>query len=273
MDSLPLRTSILIVASIGLALPVHAQWLKYPTAGVPLTADGRADLNAPPPRTVDGKPDLSAMWDIEHNNGCPPETCFDLSIGREFLNIGSSLKDGLPYRPWAEALVRERVATLRKDDPYTHCLPIGIVRLHTIPLMKKIMQSPGLIVILNELLTGYRQIFTDGRPLPVDPQPAWNGYSTGRWDGDTLVVESSGFRDGLWLDAKGSPLTDAAKITERFRRATYGKMEIDVRIDDPKAYTAPFTVRLNQFIVLNSEMIDAFCLENEKSTAHFVVGK
>jgi hypothetical protein len=192
---MPLRTSILIVASI--AQPVHAQWLN-PTAGVPLTADGRADLNAPAPRTADGKPDLSGMRDIEHNNGWPPETCFDRSIGRKFLNIGSSLKDGLPYRPWAEALMRERVATLRKDDPHTHYLPIGIVRLHTIPLMKKIRQSRGLIVILNELLTGYRQIFTDGRPL--------------------------------------------------------------------------FTAKLNQFIVLNSAMIDAFCLENEKSTAHFVVG-
>lgn len=270
---MPIRTLFVWAVLLAATAPAQAQWLGYPTAGVPLTEDGKPNLSAPAPRTADGKPDLSGMWDIEHNNGCPPETCFDLSIGKEFLDIGWSLKDGLPYQPWADALVKERVATLRKDDPYTHCLPIGIVRLHTIPLMKKIMQSPGVIVILNELLTGYRQIFTDGRPLPVDPQPTWNGYSTGHWEGDALVVESAGFRDGLWLDAKGSPLTNAARITERFRRVSYGRMEIELRIDDPKAYKAPFTVKLNQFIVLNSEMLDAFCLENEKSTPHFVVGR
>jgi hypothetical protein len=139
--------------------------------------------------------------------------------------------------------------------------------------MKKIIQTSDEVVILNELLTGYRQIFTDGRPLPEDPQPAWNGYSTGRWEGDTLVVSSAGFRDGEWLDARGSPLTDAARITERFRRVSFGKLEIEVTVDDPKAYTRPFTVRLNQFIVLNSDMLDAFCLENEKDMQHLVVGK
>ena len=121
------------------------------------------------------------------------------------------------------------------------CLPIGIVRLHTMALLKKIVQVPGLLVILNEHNATYRQIFTDGRPLPDDPNPSWVGYSSGRWEGDTLVVQSAGFRDGLWLDANGSPLTDAARITERFRRPTFGKLEIDVTVDDPKAYRAPWT--------------------------------
>ena len=118
--------------------------------------------------------------------------------------------------------------------------------------------------------TSYRQIFTDGRPLPEDPQPSWNGYSTGRWEGDTLVVESSGFRDGIWIDRSGSPMTDAAKVTERFRRPSYGNLEIEVTVDDPKAYTKPWTVKVRELIVLNTELMDYICNENEKDLKHLV---
>ena len=118
--------------------------------------------------------------------------------------------------------------------------------------------------------TSYRQIFTDGRPLPEDPQPSWNGYSTGRWEGDTLVVESSGFRDGIWIDRSGSPMTDAAKVTERFRRPSYGNLEIEVTVDDPKAYTKPWTVKVRELIVLNTELMDYICNENEKDLQHLV---
>jgi hypothetical protein len=247
-----------------------AQWLQYPTAGVPRTSAGTPNLDAPAPRAVDGKPDLSGIWDVEHNRPCPPGGCADLFVGQEFINIGWSLKGGLPYLPWAAAIAKQRTEDLRKDDPNSYCLPIGIVRMHTMPLLKKIIQVPGLVVILNEQYAAYRQIFTDGRPLPVDPNPSWVGYSSGTWEGDTLVVHTTGFRDGLWLDANGSPMTDGARITERFRRVSYGKLEIDLTVDDPRAYRAPWTVRLNQFITLDTDLLDYICIENEKDVPHLV---
>ena len=249
---------------------LEAQWLHYPTAGVPRTSAGRPNLDAPPPRTADGKPDFSGVWDVEHNRPCPPDGCADMPVGREFIDVGWSLNGGLPYLPWARALAKKRTEELRVEDPTSFCLPIGIVRLHTMALLKKIVQTPGLVVILNEHNATYRQIFTDGRPLPVDPNPSWVGYSSGRWEGDTLVVQSAGFRDGLWLDANGSPLTEGARLTERFRRISYGKLQIDVTVDDLKAYSAPWTVRLNQFLALDTDLVDYICNENEKDIPHLV---
>jgi hypothetical protein len=257
------------VVSVGSASP-GAQWLNYPTSGVPRTSAGTPNLDAPAPRTSDGKPDFSGIWDVEHNRRCPPDGCADMPVGQEFINIGWSLKGGLPYLPWAAALAKKRTEDLRKEDPTSFCLPIGIVRLHTMALLKKIVQTPGLLVILNEHNASYRQIFTDGRPLPVDPNPSWVGYSSGTWEGDTLVVHSAGFRDGLWLDANGSPLTDGARVTERFHRVSYGKMEIALTVDDPKAYSAPWTVRLNQFIALDTDLLDYICNENEQDIPHLV---
>jgi hypothetical protein len=193
-----------------------------------------------------------------------------MPFGQQFLDAGWGLKGGLPYRPWAAELVKARMAENGKDDPTSHCLPGGVLKMHTTPLLRKIVQTPGLIVILNEHNAEYRQIFTDGRPLPEDPQPSWNGYSSGKWDGDTLVVQTNGFRDGLWLDRNGSPMTDAARMTERFRRVNYGKLEIEVTVDDPKAYHTRWTIKLNQFIVLNTELLDFVCLENEKDMPHLV---
>jgi hypothetical protein len=268
------RTIVGVAAVLSLSSvrpsSLGAQWLRYPTAGVPRTSAGTPDLDAPPPRTADGKPDLSGTWDVEHNRPCPPEGCADMPVGHEFINIGWSLPGGLPYRPWAAALAKKRTEELRKEDPTTFCLPIGIVRLHTMALLKKIIQVPGLLVILNEHNATYRQIFTDGRPLPADPNPSWVGYSSGSWEGDTLVVQTAGFRDGLWLDANGSPLTEGARVTERFRRVTYGKLEIDVTVDDVKAYTAPWTVKLNQFIALDTDLLDYICNENEKDVTHLI---
>ena len=157
-----------------------------------------------------------------------------------------------------------------KDDPATHCLPGGIIKSHTTPLLRKIIQLPGMVVILRETNTTFRQIFTDGRPLPGIDQPSFDGYSVGKWDGDTLVVQTIGFNDGLWLDRNGSPMTDAAKVTERFRRVNYGKLEIEVTVDDPKAYAAPWTVRLNHFLAPDTELLDYTCLENEKDASHLV---
>jgi hypothetical protein len=132
------------------------------------------------------------------------------------------------------------------------------------------VQVPGLIVMLHEFNASYRQIFTDGRPLPVDPQPSWNGYSSGRWEGNTFVVETNGLRDDLWLDMSGNPMTDAARVTERIRRPTFGRLEVEFTVDDPKAYTRPWTVLLKQSIVVDTDLIDEICLENERSTRHMV---
>ena len=177
---------------------------------------------------------------------------------------------GLPFQPSAAALKKQRMADNMKDNPDAHCLPMGNMQLHNHPQPRKIVQTPDVIVILYEGNGGIRQLFTDGRPLPKsDPQPWWFGYSTGQWEGDTLVVRSSGFRDGGWLDVNGSPLTDAATVTERFRRVNYGNLTIDITVDDPKAYTRPWSVTVNQQIMLDTELIEFICLENELSTKHF----
>jgi hypothetical protein len=259
-------------AAIFLALPglLFGQWLKYPTAGVPRTPSGLPNLGAPTPRTADGKPDLSGIWEADNTNPCPPEGCPDMPGSREFVNIGARLPGGLPYQPWAAELVKMRMAANGKDDPVTHCQPATALRLFTFPPYRKILQLPDLLVILSERDVTFRQIFTNSRPLPKDPQPSFRGYSSGHWEGDTLVVQTSGFRDGMWLDRSGSPMTDAAQLTERFRRVNYGNLEIEVTLDDPKAYTAPWTVTLHQFIVLNTELLEYFCQENEKDQTHLV---
>jgi len=256
----------------GLALlvsPLWGQWISYPTAGVPRTADGKPNLTAACPRTSDGKPDLSGVWILQPNREATPNFPGCEPTAQEFGNIGASLQGGLPYQPWAAELVKKRIAEERLHDPLSYCLPVGPVRLHTWSTPRKVVQSPGLVVILNELNASYRQIFTDGRPLPEDPNPSWNGYSSGKWVGDTLVVETSGFRDGLWLDSTGNPLTGAARLTERFRRVDYGHMEIAVTVNDPKAYTKPWTITLHQIIKLDTDLLDFICLENEKDTRHF----
>jgi hypothetical protein len=249
--------------------PEFAQWLNYPSPGIPRLPDGKPNLNAAAPRASDGKPDLSGIWAWEDNRPCPPEGCPDAHIGQEFLNIGWSLKNGLPYQPWAADLVKARRAANSKDDPQSRCLPRGALRIYTDGMYKKILQVPGQIAILSERDASYRQIFTDGRPLPVDPTPSWNGYSSGKWEGDTLVVRTAGFRDDMWLDSQGSPLTSAAKVTEKFRRPNFGKLEIEITVDDPKAYTAPWTIKLNQPIVLDTELLDYICAENERDSPHF----
>ena len=248
---------------------MHAQWIHYPTAGIPRLADGKPNLSAPTPRTKDGKPDFSGVWEVEHNRPCPPGGCDDMWIPQEFLDIGWSLKGGLPYQPWAAEIVK-RTKEDRSKDPNSHCLPTGMVRMYTTPLFRKMVQTPGLLIILTEREVTYRQIFTDGRPLPVDPQPSWAGYSTGKWEGDTLVVETSGFRDGLWLDASGSPLTEAAKITERIRRVNFGKLEVEITVDDLKAYTKPWTIKLTQMLAPDTDLLDYYCIENEKDRPHLV---
>lgn len=266
------RAALLSLLSAALCpAPAAAQWLHHPTPGIPRLPDGKPDLNAPAPRTADGRPDFSGIWQLEPRP-CPPDGCNDYSPADEFLNLGAKLSGGLPYQPWAAALVKSRMAEFAKDDPVGLCRPGGAVRMLTFPPYRKFLQLPQLFVILSERDVTYRQVFMDGRALPADPVPTFNGYSTGRWDGDTLVVETNGFRDGMWLDRNGSPLTDAARLTERFRRVSYGLVEIDLTIDDPKAYLAPWTVTLRQRIVSDTELLDYHCNDNEKD-AQRLVGK
>ena len=259
-----------VLALIGLVAPLAAQCVNDPAACDPRTPDVKPNLAAPSPRTADGHPDLSGLWGAEVNIPCPPDGCLDLPLNRQFLDIGSRIEGGLPFQPWAAAIHRQRSADNDKDAPSTRCLPYSVVEMHTTPLYRKMVQTPGLLAILNEHGAFYRQIYTDGRPLPVDQQPSWRGYSSGKWDGDTLVVETSGFRDEQWLDMGGSPMTDAAKLTERFRRIDYGRLEIEITLDDPKAYTRPWSTKLNQLIVLGTELLDYICAENEKDLAHLV---
>jgi hypothetical protein len=269
-----MRHKYVLVASVAAFLsslsPVAAQWLTYPTPGIPRTPDGKPNLSAPAPRGPDGKPDFSGLWEMERNRPCAPEGCSDQQPSQEFMNIGWSLKQGLPYRPASAELVKARTPEKRASDPLAHCLPIGPVRLHTFTGFKKITQIPGLVAILYEYNATYRQIMTDGRPLPADPNPSWNGYSTGKWESDTLVVETTGFRDGLWLDLAGNSLSDAATMTERFRRVNYGTLEIEITVDDPKTYTKPWTIKMHQTIKLDTDLLDYICLENEKDLQHLV---
>jgi hypothetical protein len=268
MDKMKASLAALFVVACASA---PAQWLHYPTAGIPRNPDGTPNLAAPASKTADGKPDFSGIWDTEKNRPCPPGGCPDQEISQEFMNFGWGLKGGLPYQPWAADLVRARSEQNGKDDPGTKCLPIGFLRLsHTDAFYRKIVQLPGLLLILHERDTTYRQIFLDGRPLPVDPNPSWNGYSIGKWDGDALVIQTNGFRDGQWLDRSGSPLTDRAKVTERLRRVNFGRMEVDVTVDDPRAYTKPWTVRLKLFLVPDTDLLDETCLENEHDAGHLV---
>jgi hypothetical protein len=246
--------------------PAYAQWLDYPTAGVPRTPDGKVNLSAPAPRTSYGKPDFSGMWGWETRANCGAH-CNDTQVGREFINIASTLKGGPPYKPSTGDLVKQR-RSHQDQDPNVRCIPRGAPRIWTDDYYKRLIQTEERLVILTERNMQYRQIFTDGRPLPTDPNPTWNGYSTGKWDGDTLEIQTVGFRDDLWLDANGNPLTNAGKTVERIRRPNFGTLEIEITIDDPSVYTAPWTVKLTQPLVLDSELLDYYCLENEKDFAH-----
>jgi hypothetical protein len=251
---------------VALSAAAAAQWPPRVSPTIPRTAKGDPDPNAPAPRTADGKPDFSGVWrGITAPPGrrlAPAPPAPPLAVYRE---VGQNLPDGLPVTPYGLDLLKQRVASSGRQNPEARCLPMGLMQLHTQGAPRKFVQTPALTVILYEAGGEIRQIFTDGRPMPAgDPQPWWNGYSIGRWEGDDLIVTTSHFRDGGWLDLIGSPLTDAATVTERFRRPTVARMDIDVTIDDRKAYTRPFTVRLSQELMLGEELIEYICRENQR---------
>ena len=288
-----LATAAFVILGAPLApLSLDAQWLKYPTAGTPRKTDGHVDMSAPAPRLPDGKPDFSGIWTTgepydrrSHGLSSPkdlpspkdPQTSHYLQTpgdpkaivgSRQMANLGVDLPGGLPYRPWLAAIVKVRTDNLAKDDPHIKCWPDNFIRAYGMPHLLKFVHTPGLLVMLNELNAGYRQVFTDARPLPADPNPSLQGYSSGKWSGDTLVIDTIGVRDDTWIDWNGSVLTEAAKVREQIRRPDFGHLDIQVTVDDPKAYTRPWTVTLTQRIVVDTELIDELCVENEQSLQH-----
>jgi hypothetical protein len=215
-----MRTQILY-ALFALAFTpalARSQWLNHPTPGIPRTRDGKPNLSAPAPHSVDGKPDLSGLWKA--------------NSGKYLQNLAADLRPGeAPFQPWAAALYKERQENLGRDRPTARCLPHGVPdEMAVAGYPFKILQTPGLILILYEEFTHYRQIFTDGRPLPSDPNPALVGYSVGHWDGGALVVDTTGFSDVTWLDDPGHPHTEALHVIERFPRPDFGHLEIQITI-------------------------------------------
>ena len=296
MKMLASATAVLIAFSSSLG----AQWPKYKEPGVPRDAQGRVLVEAPPPRTADGKPDLSGNWLRADRDPLPQELAGVVTARGEtnrgaggnvvvepptapfpgdsnapplatFFELGANVPGGLPFKPEASELKKQRMATNNKDNPDANCLPMGITQFHMQPQPRKIVQTPGLMIILYEANYGLRYIYMDGRSLPPqgDPQPFWYGYSVGHWEGDTLVVETNNLRgaedgphDG-WLDVRGSPYSEQAKFVEKFRRPQFGKLEIDVTLEDPKFYTKPFTVRIDQRFA-DEEPIEFVCNENQQ---------
>lgn len=239
-----------------------AQWVSIPHPGIPRTADGRPDLKAPAPRAADGKPDLSGLWMAEGQT--------------YFMDLAAGLPAGaVEMLPWAAAEQERRTENLHGDDPLAHCLPHGVPRINTNGLFPfKIVQTPALVVILYEQLNQFRQVFLDGRQLENGANPTWLGYSTGRWEGDTLVIDTHGFNGKAWLDTRmGRPASEQLHVVERFRRPDFGDLEVVATIDDPGTYVKPWTTTVQKMrLVLDSELIEFICGENEKDAAH-IVGK
>jgi hypothetical protein len=265
-----LVSAFLLTAACG-----FAQWTAFPTQG-PRTADGKIDMAGTPPRLANDKPDFSGLWEMATGtfngtpalpfpvptaDGDPPEA--------QFFNIGGRIKEGLPFTPWAIETRAKRKADNAKDNPDALCLPLGLTQLHMHIQPRKIVQTTREIVVMYEANGNTRQILTDGRKLPTNnPTPWWYGYSVGHWDGDALVVETTGFRDDVWLDVEGSPLTSTGKMTERWTRPKFGLMQVDITIEDPKAYTKPFTVRVSHRLMADTELMEFVC--EERDAIHYV---
>src|SRR5262245_3370420 len=269
------RVALCVLLGCG-AAPLAAQWPNVPT-NLPKSPSGAPNLTAPTPTRTDGKtPDLSGTWGAEKRVcdetraalGCIDAQGGGLPIG--FANISGGTDDLLPMQPWAEALVKQRRANGGKDDPFAKCLPVSVPRGWAAFYVLKIVQTADTLAILDEYMLQFRQIFTDGRQLPKNAEPLFKGYSVGKWDGDTLVVETTGFRDDGWLDVWGHPLTDQGRTIERIRRVNVGTLDVQVTVDDPKAYTKPWSVTRKLSLIPHTELLEYVCNENEKSLQHMV---
>ena len=251
------RTITIALMLSALSVPAFAQWHGYPTPGIPRTPDGKPNLSAPAPRTPGGTPDLSGIW----------------LASRARFDLAQSLKAGdvVPFTPQGRAIFNERRAHNSKDDPSARCLPTGLPVRATLATPLKIVQTPGLTVILYESRTTYRQILTDGRPLPTTIDwPAWQGFSIGKWDGDAFIVQTAGFNGRAWLDQAGYPATESLHLTERFRRRDFGHMDMEMIIDDPKMYMKPWSIFAEFNLQADTELLEFICEENEKDADHLV---
>ena len=237
-------------------LPVSlcAQWLNVKTPGIPRTADGKPDLTAPAPRTPDGKPDLSGLW-------VPGPNFY-------WADIIHNIKDENIFKPAAEAVFQKRIADYNHDTPYLRCLPLGPGDIFV--GASRIIQLPTEVALLRSGSGGDRRIFMDGRELPKDPNPTWRGYSVGRWEGDTLVVETAGFNDVGWLDQVGHPRSEKLRATEKFRRVDFGHIQLQITFDDPETLAKPLTISLPMNYLADTDPLEVVCNENERDRAHFV---
>ena len=266
----------------GAVLFTPGQWLNYPTPGTPRGTDGKPNLSAKAPRASNGKPDLSGVWRTEYDPSADNERLFGAAItafsvpgddpstfSKYFLNILVDFKpEDNPMRPAAVELFRKNTEK-KANSSSARCLPQGLPRTDINSYAPfKILQTPGVIAVLYEVDNTHRQIYTDGRTLPVDPQPTWGGYSVGRWDGDTLVVDAAGFNDETWLDSGGHPHSDALRVHERFYRRDFGHMDLSVTIDDPGMYTQPFTIKVTELLLPDTDILESVCNENEKDRTH-----
>jgi hypothetical protein len=264
----------------GMISCASAQWLNYRDPKTPRTKDGKPNLSAPAPR-ANGRPDLSGVWQTEPT---PPEEMKrlfgDLSAfavpgddarayPKYLLNVLADFKpEEAPIQPEAGAVFEQRAKSFGRDHPLSRCLPMGIPSADGSPFPFKIAQTQRQIMVFNELDGTYRQIYTDGRKHTPDPQPSWLGYSVGKWEGDTLVVDTMGFNDKAWLDALGHPQSEALHLIERFHRRDFGHMDLEITIEDPKMYTRPFTIRYAQRLLPDTDILESFCAENEKDRTH-----
>ena len=251
-------TVIAVVIVLILSTPALAQWEGYPTPKIPRLPDGQPNMAAPVPRAADGKPDLTGIWQ---------------SV-RSAFNVAAGLKRGeeVPFNAAGKALFDERRANNSKDEPSARCLPSSIPMRNQLATPIKFIQIPGVTVELYESRTTFRQIFTDGRPLPKVDWPAWGGYSVGHWEGDTFVIETTGFNGKTWLDQTGHPATDAMRLTERYTRKDFGHMDMETTIEDPKVYTKPWTIYAQYQLKVDTELLEFICEENEKDS-DLLIGK
>jgi hypothetical protein len=269
------KASVLLLAA---CCGAQAQWLNYPAPGTPRTHDGKPNLTAPAPRAAHGKPDLSGVWQVEPTPAEEMKRVIgDLSadsalgdnssaFSKYLINILLDFKpEESPLRPEFAHVLNER---LGKETPLTHCLPIGIPADDLLPGPFKIIQAPGLTLIRNEYENTFRQIYTDGRKAPADPEPLWLGYSVGRWERDTLIVDTVGFNDRSWLDGMGHPHSESLHLTERFHRRDFGHLDVEVTIDDPKVYTKAFSVKFTELLQPDSDVTEYFCAEYERDNSH-----
>jgi hypothetical protein len=276
-----MRRASLLLLFLALGQSAAAQWLNHPTPGTPRTKDGKPILTAPAPKTADGKPDLSGVWHVQPTGRAEMKRLFgnDVdkvevpgmeidTISKYAINIFQDFKPAdAPRRPEALEVLKRRGESGIELLPLTHCLPGGIPLSTMVSEVSKIVQTPGLTLIMLEL-GGVRQIYTDGRTHMKDPSPSWLGYSVGKWEGDTLVVDTIGFNGKSWLDAIGHPQSEQARLIERYRRRDFGHMDVEVTIDDPTYYTTPFSVKVTHLLQPDTDILEYFCNENEKDRPH-----